>query len=446
MKRTKAARRECVARAVDLIRGITGGTPVPRKRLAVVLAFLFSTASAHAAPLLKDGGFLAICGASVTERRAYSVQAEMYLLACQPLKVRTAQFGWSGETIPAFLGRMKDDVLPWKPTFATINYGLNDSGYSPMEDEKAKRFRDGTDGVIKTFKEAKVGVLVMSVTAVDTTAFKMDGKAPGMINAVLAGLRDISRDVAAANQVPFVDLHKALLDVMAPAKARYGNGYKVSGDDGIHPNGAGSLVMTYQLLKGLGFEGDIGTITVDLAAHTARGENGHEILSFVGDAVNIRSSRYPFCLSGDPKNDNAASGMVEFIPFNQELNRFTLKLANTDVPRYRVIWGNAPQVFTADQLKAGVNLAAEYPTSPFQPAWNNLEKAVRAKQDFEVAAFKNLLPGIRRNLPNEPKAYDETFSAVARRHEALTAVARDAVIPITHTIKIEPIDASASQP
>jgi hypothetical protein len=111
---------------------------------------------------------------------------------------------------------------------------------------------------------------------------------------------------------------------MTQAKAKYGKQYHVGGSDGIHPAANGQLVMAYAFLKALGCSGDIGTITLDLAAKSAQATAGYKILSVTDGAIEVESSRYPFCFFGDPARPESTRGIIEFIPFNEELNRYRL--------------------------------------------------------------------------------------------------------------------------
>jgi len=93
----------------------------------------------HLAPepkglLLKTGDRYAICGDSITEQKMYSRLLEAYLAAARPdLQVECRQYGWSGETAGGFFGRMKNDVLRFRPTIASTCYGMNDFRYVPFE-------------------------------------------------------------------------------------------------------------------------------------------------------------------------------------------------------------------------------------------------------------------------------------------------------------------------
>ena len=88
-------------------------------------------------------------------------------------------------------------------------------------------------------------------------------------NKTLGQLRDIAREVAQEEGVPFADVHEPMMAACAKAKAKFGAKYHTAGADGIHPDRNGHLVMAYAFLKALGCDGDIGTIRVDLAAGKA---------------------------------------------------------------------------------------------------------------------------------------------------------------------------------
>ena len=152
-----------------------------------------------------------------------------------------------------------------------------------------------------------------------------------------------------------------MIDVMTKAKAKYGKSYHLAGGDGVHPDRNGHLVMAYAFLKALGCSGDIGRITVDLKANQAEATAGHKIVSCRDGVVEIESTRYPFCFYGDPAQPSATRGVIEFLPFNQDLNRLTL-VVKEPAGRCKVTWGKSSKEFSAEQLSAGVNLAAEFVT------------------------------------------------------------------------------------
>lgn len=411
-------------------------------------------ATAPAAPPvgLNDNDFVAVCGDSITEQKLYSVYIENYLIMCRPkANLHAAQFGWGGETASGFLGRMSN-VLRFPVTVATTCYGMNDGGYGPLTDEVAKKYREGTAAIVDTFKKSGVRFIVVgSPGVVDSRFYRPEPNADEdkIYNATLASLRDIARDVAKEQGVAFADVHGIMADVMTKAKAKYGADYPVGGIDGVHPLPNGHVVMAYAFLKAMGVDGHIGTITVDLAADTATGSDGHKVLASKAGVVDIESSRYPYCFFGDPKDPASTAGIVEFIPFHQELNRYQLVVVNPGAEKLKVAWGAATKEFAAADLAKGINLAAEFPTNPFSEPFKKVEEAVNAQQGFETFLIKDLLhnwPRYLTQLPEQKEALGQVAQGGIDKANGLNAASVAAVAPVKHTLKIERIGAVIPAP
>ena len=263
-------------------------------------------ASVVAQGALQKGDYVAVIGDSITEQRLYSLFIEDYLLMCRPAEgLEATQFGWGGETAAGFAGRMSNDCLRFKPAVATTCFGMNDGGYSPMDAKKDAWYRNAQKSVVKQLKEGGVRFIVVgSPGCVDSDKFR-NREAAAMYNTTLAALRDTARQVAVDEGVAFANVFDPMMAVMTKAKAKYGKDYHVGGGDGVHPDRNGHLVMAYAFLKALGVSGDIGTVTVDLAAGSAQAVGGHKVLSFENGAAQIESSRYPFCFFGDPATSTA---------------------------------------------------------------------------------------------------------------------------------------------
>lgn len=96
---------------------------------------------------------------------------------------------------------------------------------------------------------------------VDSDTYK-EGN-PEEYNKTLAALGNIVKEIARANGAGYADVHGIMSDVMKKAKAKYGASYALAGEDGVHPDENGQLVMAYAFLKAMGCSGDLGTITLD---------------------------------------------------------------------------------------------------------------------------------------------------------------------------------------
>lgn len=405
--------------------------------LAVVLLPALASADSP-----QRGDVVAICGDSITEQKDYSVLIEEYLLMCQPApRLRSVQFGWGGETSWGFLGRMSNDVLWCRPDVATTCYGMNDGGYSPMTEEKANRYREAQKSIVRAFKKAGTRMIIVgSPGVVDTDTFRKSPEQAIMYNKTLAGLRDIARQVAVDEGVVFANVFDPMMAVMTKAKAKYGPEYHLAGGDGVHPARNGHLVMAYAFLKAMGCDGNIGTITVDVGANKAQATRGHKVLSCEGGVVEVESSRYPFCFFGEPASPNSSRGVLEFLPFNEELNRFKLVVKGATAGRVKVTWGQATKEFAAADLTNGINLAAEFLDNPFCPQFQKVEQAIRTQQNYETTLHKVLLhelPAYRNAAPGEADAIERIAKATQDRDKALSDAAAAAVVPVRHTIKVE---------
>jgi hypothetical protein len=400
---------------------------------------------------LRPGDFVAVTGDSITEQRQYSVFIEDYLLMCKPqANLREMQFGWSGETAPGFLSKMPNEALKFPFTVATTAYGMNDGGYSPMTPEKGERYRKAMQGIVDNFKKHGVHFIVVgSPGCVDPQTFmrpdptdtekdpkkKRKVKAAGMYNPTLAALRDIAKEVAEKNGCTYADVYDVLLDTAKAAEAKYGEKYHVAGPDGVHPAQNGQLCMAYAFLKGLGVDGNIGTITVDLAGNQATATEGQKVLGMKDGTVELESTKYPFCFYGDPKAPNATSGIIEFLPFNQDLNRYMLVVKGV-TGKAKVTWGKESKEFSAADLEKGINLAAEFLDNPFSEPFKKVEDAIRKQQNAETPLVKKTLHELPKAKDKEAaqKAADEEMTKAKELAEASEAAAQQ---PVRHTIRIE---------
>jgi lysophospholipase L1-like esterase len=419
-----------------------------RHRLSLLALVLLATVLSLRAPaadgLLKQGDHVAVIGDSITEQRLYSMYIEDYLLMCRPAgDLRATQFGWGGETAPGFAGRMANDMVPFKASVATTCFGMNDGGYSPMEPGKAQRYRNGQTSIVKQLKEAGVRLIVVgSPGCVDADTF--GGHNPeraAMYNKTLAEERDIACDVAGQEGVVYANVFDPMMAAMTKAKVKYGKEYHLAGGDGVHPDRNGHLVMAYAFLKALGCDGNIGTITLDAATGKAEATEGHKVLSCSGGKVELQSCKYPFCFYGDPAQPGATRGVIEFIPFNEELNRFKLVVRGL-TGKAKVTWGKECKEFDAAALAKGINLAAEFLDNPFSEPFRKVEEKVSQQQGMEVQLVKVLLhnlPAYRQASPEDSAAFDRLAANLLKQDKVARDASAAAVEPVWHTIQVEAV-------
>lgn len=431
---------------------------MPRlSRVLCALYILLIAGSVWAQSAINPGARVAIIGDSITEQKLYSNYVECYLLACSGVPdLKVMQFGWSGERADGFAARAENDLAGFKPTVATLCYGMNDGGYQPWKDEIGVIYERNMRNVLEKLARAGVeNIVIGSPGAVDTDFFRPgqkmgDRPAHEAYNDTLAHLRDIDRNLAVEAKRHFADVHGAMIDAMKKAKEALGPKYDVCGGDGFHPGPNGQLLMAYAFLKGMGLEGNIGEIRIDLKSGATQPSAGHKILLEQRAAgksakVELESTRWPFCFQGDDKSSGSTRSIVPYAPFNQDLNRLTLKVTGLEMARAKVTWGSESKEFTKQQLADGVNLPAEFTKTPFDEPFGKLEAAVASKQQFETFLIKQVVTNFRLipDFANDPEAQQAAkvlHGRLMRRQEQLDKAAHDQLQPVKHTLIVEAVN------
>jgi hypothetical protein len=381
--------------------------------------------------ILKSGDRLAICGDSITEQKMYSRIMETYLTVALPeFQISIRQYGWGGERAPGFLARMTNDVLRFKPTIATTCYGMNDHEYRAYEQRIGDVYRSNQLAIVESFKEHGAQVVLGSSGCVGSKVPWAKTNSLEM-NLNLCQLRNIDVEIAKKEKVRFADVFWPMLEAEHVAREKLGDDFHVAGKDGVHPGWAGHLVMAYSFLKSFGLDGEIGTFTVDLKSDEAEASKGHEVVSFKDGELKIKSTRYPFCATGDPtKDDNIRAGMG-LVPFNKDLNRLMLVVKRGKAEKYKINWGGETKSFTAEQLGRGVNLPDEFQSNPFSEAFAKVDEAVAAKQAYETTQIKQTF-----RSPEAKADMEGVAAKTEKEREPLVAAIKAAFVPVTHTIKI----------
>ncbi|MFM8579490.1 MAG: SGNH/GDSL hydrolase family protein, partial [Planctomycetaceae bacterium] len=373
--------------------------------LSFLLLAATGSTQAEQPPFLTNAR-VAVIGDSITEQKLYSRYVECWLLGCSGLPdVQVMQFGWSGERADGFASRAINDLGVFDPTVATLCYGMNDGGYQPWKPEIGTAYESNMRKVLERLRQAGVQTIVVgSPGAVDTNFFRPGqnmGDRPAHVayNETLAHLRDIDRELAAKEGLKFADVHATMIDAMRKANEVRGSRYDVCGGDGFHPGPNGQLLMAYAFLRGLGVDGAIGTIEVDAKSGAATATAGHEVkTATITDGVTrveLDSRRWPFCFDGDGPARASTRSILPFGSFNDDLNRYGLKVRNLGTPRARVTWGGESKELSREQLERGVNLSAEFSKTPFDQPFSSLSAAVAEKQAYETFMIKQIVTNFR---------------------------------------------------
>jgi hypothetical protein len=183
---------------------------------------------------------------------------------------------------------------------------------------------------------------------------------------------------------------------------------------------------------------------VDLAANQATATGGTKVVSCDKGTVNLESTRYPFCFTGHTTDtdDGNTAGILPFVPFNQDLNRYVLVVKGVKT-KAKITWGGEMHEYSGDDLAKGVNLMEQFMNNPFAGQFFKVNQAVQMQQEFEgmvmqvcnhdLNNYKGAFPGAVDQLLQWQSSMMATRAALYKQVQAL-------VTPVDHAIKIESED------
>src|SRR6267378_3421274 len=122
---------------------------LPFMRWCVVLIAVCYSASASAAEFFfKDGDVVVMIGDSITEQHLYSNFVEMWTVSRFPTwKLTFRNVGISGDRSIGGRSRFQRDVVSFKPTAMTVDFGMNDGNYQPFSPVAFQAYLKGLQGM-----------------------------------------------------------------------------------------------------------------------------------------------------------------------------------------------------------------------------------------------------------------------------------------------------------
>jgi hypothetical protein len=354
------------------------------KKFLLFFVFLLLALGARADLLLQPNDRVAICGGG-----DYSIYLEDYLVASQAVPgIEVESFDNIGNPAGVVAALNTGGLGSFKPTVVTTCFGGDPASYA----------KDQAD-MVAALKKAGVRVVVANAPA--------NAAAEGMV---------------------YADVDGATSAAILKAKALHGDQYaaQTGWPDALN------LAVASAYLKALGYDGNLGTLTVDFAAGSADGGPDQKIISYKDNTLMVQSTRIPFWFPGHGVggSDPPPWPILKCLTFDQDLNRYTLVVKNLPTAETKIYWGDDNQDFSSAELAKGVNLADIMPGfgNPFSNAFGGIDNGVRAQRDVE-------------RISNwAPDAQSEA------KREAARQLIKSRVTPVQSKIIIQPLAPVAKQP
>ena len=324
--------------------------------LSVVVALVCGSAAASAAEFFfKDGDVVVMIGDSITEQHMYSNYVEMWTVTRFPKwKLTFRNVGIGGDTSGGGNSRFARDVLLYKPTAMTVDFGMNDGRYRAFEEGTFRPYMDGLQGMANQVKAANIRTAWATPQPLDT-----DEQGPTALtgyNQTLEKFSDGVKSVAEKNEGLFVDQFHPYLATLDRARAKGPKYERITSGDAVHPGPPGQALMAASILKGLSFPSLVSSVEIDAAAKKVVAAKNCTVEGVVAKDGGVAFSRLDDALPFFPPE---AVGILPFAPILDELNDYRLKITGLAAGKYEVrIGGKKIAESTAEQLAAGTNLAA----------------------------------------------------------------------------------------
>ena len=356
--------------------------------IGAVVALQWGLGSVKAEFPLKQGDTWVMAGDSITAQHLHSNYFEAFCFARYPqLKFAFRNSGVGGHTIPSTLARFDYDIAAWKPTVVSVELGMNDKGGTPTD-----KFVANMTTMVERIRSVKARPIILSASPVNdgTTMANLGGNQ--RLHEYAVALKEFSTK----EQIPYADQFHALVDVWGLNKSKEtmaGTILKLkqaSADDAlvgvehlraflaaqakspvplvsmqgdaVHPGAPGQLMMAAALLKALGADGFVSSLTLAADGKVVEAK-GCKVDGLKAEAGRIEfdrlDERLPFPIPED------AQTVTAFYPTILDLSQYTLKVTGLKDGSYSMkINGIASATLTSKELANGVNLTALTPIAP----------------------------------------------------------------------------------
>ncbi len=419
--------------------------------LALACAALLAAAPGRAAEAfpLQEGDTWVMAGDSITAQHLHSNYFEAFCYARYPkMTFRFRNSGVGGDTIPKVLARFDWDVAPWKPTVVSVELGMNDKGGSTTEQYLANMGQ-----LAQKIQSVKARPVFFAASPVNNGSTL--GKPTGG-NDRLHEYATALKPFAAEQKAPYADQFHALIDVWGKNKPRenlansinqlkaLAQDDKLDGvedlrkflaaqakaegapvsmmGDAVHPGPTGQLMMAAALLKELGANGFVSSVSIDKKGMLKEAK-GCEITGIKWTEGKLEFDRTDEALAF-PIPDEARP-VLALCPEVLELSLYTLKVPAIAEACQVKINGKTVGVATAEELWRGVNLT-RFADGPIAAQGKEVLAAVDAKEKL-VGQWRNQSKVV--HAPKPPEGAEAKLAELTKQVEEADAKIREAAKP-----------------
>ena len=359
-------------------------------------------------PRFEEGERVVFVGNSITHGGHYHSFIWLYYMTRFPDKpITIMNAGIGGESAWDMKDRLDYDVFNRKPTYVTLTFGMNDTGYDIYMKDNAKELSEQRIAKsLESYREIeerllaknKIKKVLIGGSPYDETSRFNNFILHNKNNAILK-IIDAQRTSAKKNGWGFVDFNQPMREI-SRKEQEADSTFTFCRIDRIHPDNDGQMVMAYLFLKAQGLAGDeVSSVSIDAYHSSVITHKNCKISKLKKSGADLTfdylAYALPYPLDSISRsgwgNKRSQRDAMQLVPFMEEFNQERFRVTNLEKGMYRLTIDNQfIDNLSSEKLANGVNLA-DYPNTP---QYQQAAKIMYLNEErFEVEKrFREYLP------------------------------------------------------
>lgn len=409
---------------------------------------------------IHDGDRVVFLGDSITEQRLYTTYIEAYALTRHPeWKLWFRNVGWGGDTSwlrqrshpdeaklfaadenaqqqmvdNAVKHGLERDVLPLKPTFVTVKFGMNDHSYQAFREDIFRAYVRSQTEIAEVLKANGARVAFLTPQPIED---KHPDPDKDIRNQSLRKFSDGLKEVATKEGATFVDQFEPYMAVLLRERPNHPDGY-VGGGDAVHPGPIGHTVMAWAILKGLSAPALVSSAEIDSATQKVNTE-GCEVRNLSVKANSVSFERQDQALP--MPIDEKAGPALALAPILEDLDRYEVRITGLPAGSYQLSIDSEPVgKVSNEELAKGWNIAHE-PSAVTRQSQRVLS-LVFEKNNLYFARWRNVQLYVLPEWARSEEAEKGRAAELARLDKQIAekeAQIDEARKPVSHRFELKP--------
>lgn len=310
-----------------------------------------------AIPRFEKGERVVFVGNSITHGGHYHSFIWLYYMTRfpdQPITIMNAGIG--GESAWDIKDRLDYDVFDRKPTYVTLTFGMNDTGYDVYMKDNAKELSEERIAKsLESYREIeerllaknKITKVLIGGSPYDETSrfnhFILHGK-----NDAILKIIDAQRASAKKNDWGFVDFNQPMRELSLKEQEKDST-FTFCRIDRIHPDNDGQMVMAYLFLKAQGLAGnEVSSVSIDAHRSSIMARKNCKVSKLKKNGSNLTfdylAEALPYPLDSVSRSGwgskRSQRDAMQLVPFMEEFNQERFQVTNLEKGTYRLTIDN----------------------------------------------------------------------------------------------------------